>query len=392
MLSRAVLKGLAWLSVVLLGVSLSACSRAGEGSGLGDHAAAGPPRFELVEAFRIGDETRADTVVFGYVVGLAVDARGHLFVGDAQVQRVRVFSDDGMFLRALGKKGQGPGEFSRVMSLYAGDSLFVYDLDLRRISVFAPESFEPAYSFTVMEGARETPVGLLGATDEGVLMVYTTPFSAATAEEERFRVVKLLDRQGYVRQDPVLKVPEHEYLVDVVGSSGISVMPLPFGRESILRFGPDNRIYAGWSDAIDVRVHPLDGSAPTAFSHAHEPVPVTGDDVEALLAAIPSERRRERVRNADLPARKPAYETFVVDDRGRFWVKLSAAAGAPTARWLVLQAGGAVVGEAALPAGVRLEVVHAGRAYGIETTEAEAQHVVGYTVREPAPQEAAGGA
>lgn len=257
---------------------------------------------------------------------------------------------------------------------------FVFDLDLRRISVFEPEQHRFAYSFIIMEGAREAPIRLVGVAEEGALIVYTTPYSATTSKEKRFRVVKLLDREGYLKQDPVLKLPEDELLVTRIGTSGISVMPLPFGRESIIRLGPKDELYSGWNETIDITISALDETTPRSIQHQHQPVPVVKNDMDAILAAISSERRRQRIIDADLHETKPAYETFVVDDQGRVWVKVSMSGVSSTAQWLIFGSEGEVVGETVLPANVKLEVVKSGRAYGIEIDERGAQYVVTYKI------------
>ncbi len=115
-----------WLSLILIGSFMAACSSEGQKSENDDPRSDGQTQLELVEVFRIGDETSVDTVVIGYVIDLDVNAAGQVFLGDLQDQSVRVFSDEGALIRAVGSKGQGPGEFSRVSSVYIGqgDSLF----------------------------------------------------------------------------------------------------------------------------------------------------------------------------------------------------------------------------------------------------------------------------
>lgn len=55
--------------------------------------------------------------------------------------RLKVYDSDGAFLRAVGRRGQGPGEFhiARFLQLLPGDSVEVFDFGLMRTTVFTPD-------------------------------------------------------------------------------------------------------------------------------------------------------------------------------------------------------------------------------------------------------------
>jgi hypothetical protein len=70
------------------------------------------------------------------------DSRGRFFVVSLQVPyEIRVFDSKGTFLRRFGRKGSGPGEYEFIWSLVhgPGDTLFVFDSSLERITVIAPD-------------------------------------------------------------------------------------------------------------------------------------------------------------------------------------------------------------------------------------------------------------
>lgn len=84
---------------------------------------------------------------FERVTGLAVDkARNLLYVADSsrvasQNHRIYVFSTDGKFLRYIGKRGAGDGEFNTptFLSVDDGGTLYVCDSLNFRIQLFAPD-------------------------------------------------------------------------------------------------------------------------------------------------------------------------------------------------------------------------------------------------------------
>lgn len=60
----------------------------------------------------IGGEDANPPYSFGNVSGLALGTDGRIYVADSQDEQIRVYSDAGKFLFAIGRKGSGPGDFA----------------------------------------------------------------------------------------------------------------------------------------------------------------------------------------------------------------------------------------------------------------------------------------
>jgi DNA-binding beta-propeller fold protein YncE len=75
---------------------------------------------------------------FSRPVGVARDAqRGRIYIADAQAHDVKIFSDDGELLGAIGHRGEGPGEFNAPTYLtFARDQLYVTDTLNSRVQIF----------------------------------------------------------------------------------------------------------------------------------------------------------------------------------------------------------------------------------------------------------------
>lgn len=130
--------------VALAVVSLLSCSRPQapkSGSGVvlaNSYEDSTVSSWQAEETLRIGTLTGPPTTSFGRVASLAVGPNGGLYVLDAELQLVRVFSPDGRYVRTIGRKGQGPGEFNGADGLTFDKTghLWVWDSRNARYSAF----------------------------------------------------------------------------------------------------------------------------------------------------------------------------------------------------------------------------------------------------------------
>ena len=77
-----------------------------------------PLTAEFVEVFRVGDMDPPDWAQFGRPPSLGFDGGGNLFVLNPDVPIVAVLDRDGGLVRTLGRRGEGPGEFSGPDDIY----------------------------------------------------------------------------------------------------------------------------------------------------------------------------------------------------------------------------------------------------------------------------------
>jgi sugar lactone lactonase YvrE len=95
--------------------------------------------IELVRT--IGNvDTEDENLAFSSPLDMAVDAAGNIFILDSGNQRIQVFGADGKYLRTIGRRGQGPGEFESLSSIAVDPkgNLHVLDGAQKRIQVFTP--------------------------------------------------------------------------------------------------------------------------------------------------------------------------------------------------------------------------------------------------------------
>ena len=100
-----------------------------------------PLTAEFVELFRVGDMDPPDWAQFGTPPSLGFDGRGNLFVLNPDAAVVAVLDLGGGLVRTLGRRGEGPGEFSGpdVIYVWRDGTVVVADRGRGTYVVFAPD-------------------------------------------------------------------------------------------------------------------------------------------------------------------------------------------------------------------------------------------------------------
>lgn len=118
----------------------------------------GPCTLEVAVVATLGDTTGSGEGFLGTPASVARLADGSFLVADRHDQhRLKQFGAEGAFRRYIGRRGEGPGEFQVLQFVHAlpGDSIEVFDLGLRRLTVLAPD-LTPVRTVPVAPGAYET--------------------------------------------------------------------------------------------------------------------------------------------------------------------------------------------------------------------------------------------
>jgi hypothetical protein len=95
----------------------------------------------LEEDLSIGQEGGGPEYLFSGIGGLAVDTAGDIYAIDTREAAVRVFDKNGMYLRTIGRKGQGPGEtqYPVFVQITAEGELAVYDYSAGRMLFYSSD-------------------------------------------------------------------------------------------------------------------------------------------------------------------------------------------------------------------------------------------------------------
>lgn len=361
-------------SLCAVGLLLIACGDTDDSAQFGEWTMTEEP-LKLTADLRVSE---TDSFYFGGIADLSVRDDGHIAVADYKAGHVKVLTPQGSLAHVLGEKGQGPGEFQQIglVQWARGDSLYAYDLQTSRLTVFAPD---PPHS-------RQRTVSV--TRDDGYPVRVRVVGSRITVEissqvppsdgEPRYRRVRLLNERG-LPEDTLFTMPRQGSVV--VSNDGVfQFRPIPFGRASEITLGPDDRLYTGWQDSLRVVAHGLDDST-EEIAHVPTPsVPIRKTTRDSVLNQIENADLREAAASA-MPKTKAAFTNLVVADDGRLWIRRpTKQSDANTAPWWILNPDRKTIQEVRLPKEVTVEVVRDNRVYGTTSTDTGAPAVVRYRI------------
>jgi len=333
------------------------------------------------------ERARSDsTTQFMTAYSIDVDRRGNIYVADRDA--IRVLGPNGRLVRSIGRQGIGPGEFRHLYSVEVmpGDSLFAFDSENGRATVFEPGTWRAAYTVQVGRNQLFPPFGVHrvsgGRAIAGLFQMAYGTFDGRAQHGRRKMVVRLLDTDGSLRKDSVLAVPEMENLMmhnpEAVGMN-------PFGRTTNVAFA-DDHIVTGWSDSLKFDVYTVEGRHRTtirpSYSAPRRPIiQRERDSVVAMLSdqLVPAASVR-RALDEHGATTWPLVQDMIVDDQDRIWVGITGARGEPN-HWMAFDQGGIRVAQVDLPANMLMRVVRGTTAYVSALDENDVPQVVVFDLK-----------
>jgi hypothetical protein len=96
---------------------------------------------KLTAEMSSGEEAKPEMAMLNKPLDLRVDDQGRVYVMDWGDVHIKVYDSQGRFLRTIGRKGQGPGEFDMpaFFDLMTGEKICVLDGRQRRITILTSE-------------------------------------------------------------------------------------------------------------------------------------------------------------------------------------------------------------------------------------------------------------
>jgi hypothetical protein len=288
-------------------------------------------RWTLV-AERVIQPPDGDTTELLNPSDLSLADDGRLAVVESRPAHVKVFGADGRFIRAVGRAGDGPGEFRFGFAALRADTLIVHDPQAARTSFFDARSGAFLTSRTTACCAWYP----IGVDASGSVVMRSTAGTASAGRGEvqayvRFRIATAKAKTVFVTarhsRDEMRVWPLRE------GSAVRMTVPAPMQPINFFAAQPDGSFLTGWSGEYLLRVTRTGRDTVALFGRPFTPARITSAEKRALTdQQIASTREsngwaseamlRAAFDPSLVPDTRPAYDMIAVDGASRRWVRL----------------------------------------------------------------------
>ncbi|MCC5904562.1 MAG: 6-bladed beta-propeller [Balneolaceae bacterium] len=338
--------------------------------------------ISLTEITSYGD---VDDVLLGSWISVAVDNQRRVCIADHQENVIHLYNSDGSYNRQIGRAGDGPGEFRQISQMRTDDHyLHVKDPTLQRITRFNIETFEVAGTVSVtVDSNQDGPVPYSASfdllPDGNYLMHMGMSFWQGYPESDAYRskTGKILDTiSGNYRPGNVYTFQESEALVHREGRA-LMVISVPYKHNSVVEYH-NGQIINGFSDRFLLKFYNLNSQYQRAVYYPFPKIPLDRNVILGIYADT-NEQMRDIIRQDNMPENWPAFDTFIVDDEGRIWVKMFTD-DYDTSRYVVLENSGELLAEFNWPRENLIQQIKNGFLYTIEENEDGLRRIVKYEI------------
>ena len=298
-------------------------------------AAAGEVSKPLAEIYKKGtvrfvpdlvlDETSLPAeALIESLTDVKYDPQGNIYFCDYKANNIKKFNQGVKFLKTIGRKGQGPGDFNMPFLLaVTADRLFVWDMGNRRLcSLTLDGDFIKSMPIQFSQGM---PTKMEALPDGNILIGMERNYPSEENRPGDYLIEiysRELDHQGtfYTQQVWTQKnIRTKEMRIAIA---------LPFAAQVCWDVSPDGKVIIGFSKNYKIEVYSSDRGKLFSFKHAYKPVKVAEKDKQEFFEASLREMAGPNgggipdyiIKSIEFPAKKPAFSHLKVDSDGNILV------------------------------------------------------------------------
>ena len=278
--------------------------------------------WEIVEEMRYGSGIAQDTVLFGQIISLDIDGQGRLYVLDSYAQQVHIFDSSGAFVRTVGSKGSGPGEFENASAVDVSETGEIWVMEMRKGQLTILDA-DGNYLRTERVNTtgwdyRPYPGGFDEVGRYNAMSLYFDD------EDEYHRTELARFDQSFTPIDTIA-IPESPVEIEEFlhndSEGGSFGMDVPFQGSFEWVFSVNGNLWTLYTGTYELVEITAGGTPLRRVTKEFEPLPVTRADREAVQRRFDWFRGQGgTIDETRIPRNKPVVENFFSDDEGNLWV------------------------------------------------------------------------
>ena len=316
--------------------------------------------------------------VLSSVWDVDVSTDGHVFASEPQFAHVIVFGPDGSYVRTIGRRGLGPGEFQVPGNLsWTGDTLVVFDFQSGGNLFSVEGEYYGRVSFKLQTADNPSfavqPIFLLA--DGNVMGFAPVPTSAVVRGERTQQAWLTLSRGGELLDTLALQSLAGQYVSIDLGQREVSPTH-PLASNPLVAVPPDgsfmvmvDREAPTGGEAPSFRVHriALDGDTALSQELPYSPIELTDSEIDSIARSMATGYAARYALTVDRaafalrqqipwPHHRPPVTNVLAASDGSVWLRRETAIG-DSIRWDVLDARLRHVGFVYLPSDLDVKVI-----------------------------------
>jgi hypothetical protein len=254
--------------------------------------------FSLEEELSIGETEGREEYMFSEIRSIAVDEAERIYVLDMKEAHVKVFDQNGTYIRTIGKKGQGPGELNLAFSIHitSQNELVVEDYN-SRLAFFSSEGEFKRNLSIAKERLSRIDIDSYGNIIGNVII--------REEENPRYEFKKFDSELNYLH------------------SFGSSLLPSasmrrggynPFMAFHMCYINKNDQVVYGYPEKYEIKIYDKEGNVIRKIMKEYDPVEITKEEIKEETEVLPQDTR------LSISKYHSAYRRFIIDDVGRIFV------------------------------------------------------------------------
>ncbi len=279
-------------------------------------------RARLVVDMTIDTNALPEEGQLGMAVDLTLDHQGNIYVLDAQACDIKKFDRRGKFIKIIGRKGQGPGEFETPSRLaVSGEKLIVYDSGNARLSCLG---IDGSFITTIpRKSDLEIINGIRGLPDGGFVVEDVKYHYDHIDKPQDFRICVKGPDPG-----PEKDIYNRSVLRTILvrlPQNAVAGYTQPYCPDIYWNVSQNGKILIGFSDKYELEVHDPATGGTKVISRPWKPVGITAEDRKRVMDSIMLQKSDSTILNAirksiKFPDHKPSFDDVLFDPEGNILV------------------------------------------------------------------------
>jgi hypothetical protein len=252
--------------------------------------------LSLENPLQIGKAAGKEEYMFQEIRAIEVDDAERIYISDWKESHIKIFDKNGVYLKTVGRRGQGPGEFQKInrLQIINHNQLSVFDGNLKRLSVFSLDGdFEKSIPIQKM-----SPLDV-GIGSNGYFLVKTVHLDPVSAKAGI--AVNLYD-------------PEFN-LIKVLDADKPQDVLTPFQPYFVWALLTNNDILLGNNERYSFSLYDPRGEKIRTINKDYKPIPISDGEKKIRLKNL------QQSPNKNVPSYYPAYQGITIDGEKRIIVQ-----------------------------------------------------------------------